>query len=130
MAAVTPAGPVVVVVDDDDSLRDAMTRLLDAAGYQPDAYESAESLLAAGLRLDAACVVTDLKLPGMTGLDLVEALEARGACVPVVLITAHDSPGMADVARQRGAAGYIAKPFRGTLLLQTIRTVLGRPKVG
>jgi len=121
---------VVIVVDDDDSLRDAMTRLLNAAGFEPVAYESAESLLDAGLRPDAACVVSDLRLPGMTGLDLVADLAARGALVPVVLITAHDSAGMADFVRQRGAAAYIAKPFRGTALLEVIRSLLGAPSAG
>lgn len=126
----TAAAPVVIVVDDDDSLRDAMTRLLNAAGFEPVAYASAESFLAAGLRPDAACVVSDLRLPGMTGLDLVADLAARGASVPVVLITAHDSVGMADLVRQRGAAAYIAKPFRGTALLQVIRSLLGAPLAG
>ena len=126
----TPGGPVVIVVDDDDSLRDAMQRLLDAAGFQPEVHESAESLLATGVRADAACVVTDLKLPGRTGLELLADLMARGSSVPVVLITAHDSPGMADLVRQHGAAAYIAKPFRGTALLQVIRSLPGMPQAG
>jgi two-component system response regulator FixJ len=121
---VTAAAPVVVVVDDDDSLRDAMARLLTAAGFESDSYDSAESLLAVGLRPDAACVVSDLKLPGMTGLELLASLEAQGSSVPVVLITAHDSAGMADVVRRQGAAAYMAKPFRGTALLGVIRSLL------
>jgi two-component system response regulator FixJ len=115
---------LVVVVDDDDGLRDALTRLLDAAGFRAEGYVSAEALLAAGLRDDAACLVTDLKLPGMTGLELVADLDARGVRVPVVLITAHDGPGMAESVRRLGASRYIAKPFRGTALLQVIRSLV------
>jgi FixJ family two-component response regulator len=124
-SAVTGTGPVVVVVDDDDSLRGALERLLDAAGFRPETYVSAEALLSAGLRQDAACVVTDLKLPGMSGLELLDALKSRGADVPVVLITAHDAAGMAEAVRRRGAAAYIAKPFPGTALLRVIRSLLG-----
>lgn len=118
------SGAVIVVVDDDDSLRDAMERLLDAAGFHPEVYGSAEALLTAGVRSDAACIVTDLKLPGMTGLDLVADLRARQLSVPVVVITAHDARGMDELVRLRGAAAYIAKPFRGTALLDVVRSVI------
>lgn len=118
--------PVVIVVDDDDSLRDAMRRLLDAAGFSPVAYPSGEALMADGLRPEAACVVTDLKLPGMSGLDLLARLKVLRAPLPVVLITAHDDPATREDVLQHGAAAYIAKPFRGTALLQVIKSVLGR----
>ena len=118
--------PVVIVVDDDDSLRDALRRLLDAAGFSPMAYASGEALLADGLCPAAACVVTDLKLPGMSGLDLLARLKALPAPVPVVLMTAHDDPATREDVLQHGASAYIAKPFRGTALLQVIRSVLGR----
>jgi two-component system response regulator FixJ len=121
---------VVVVVDDDDSLRVALERLLDAAGFRPQGYVSAEALLTTGVPIDAACVVTDLKLPGMSGLELLDAIKSGGALVPVVLITAHDAAGMLDAARQRGAAAYIAKPFLGTTLLRVIRSLLGPTQAG
>jgi two-component system response regulator FixJ len=121
---VTPPGPVIVVVDDDDSLREALERLLDAAGFRPEVYGTAEALLGAGVHVDAACIVSDLKLPGMTGLDLLDGLRARGCSVPIVLITAHDAKGTGESALQRGVAAYIAKPFRGTSLLEVVRSVI------
>ncbi|BCS33119.2 hypothetical protein TBR22_A23460 [Luteitalea sp. TBR-22] len=118
--------PVVIVVDDDDSLRDAMRRLLEAAGFTPMAYPCGEALIAEGVTPEAACVVTDLKLPGMTGLDLLARLKTLRPGLPVVLITAHDDPATREHALQHGASAYIAKPFRGTALLQVITSVLVR----
>ena len=114
----------VVLVDDDASMRGALERLLAIAGWTCAAFESAEALLASGAVGGAACVVTDIRLPGMSGLALLARLRERGTAVPVVVITAHDAPGMREDAMQRGAAGYLAKPFRGTVLLEVVRAVI------
>ena len=115
----------VVLVDDDPSMREALGHLLEAAGCDCVAYESAEALLEGHGSEAAACVVSDLELPGMSGLELLDRLRARGTAVPVVVITAHDAPGRREGAMRRGAAEYLAKPFRGTVLLDVIRAVIG-----
>jgi FixJ family two-component response regulator len=119
---------VVQVAEDDDSMREACGRLLGAAGFECQAFSSAEALLAhGGTQRNVTCVVSDLRLPGQSGLELLDALRARGRTEPFVLITAHDAPGLRDEALRRGAAAYLAKPFRGTLLVDTIESVDGRP---
>lgn len=119
------ASPIVVVVDDDDSMREAIERLLEAGGFVPAGYRAAEDLLAVGLREGTACVVSDLTLPAMSGLDLLAELRSRGWDLPLILITAHDAPGRDEDALRRGAAAYLAKPFRGTVLLDVIRAAIG-----
>jgi FixJ family two-component response regulator len=104
-------------------MREAIERLLDAAGYECAAYGSAEAMLAAGAGRNAACVVSDLTLPAMSGLELLTALRARGRREPLILITAHDAPGLRENAMKSGAVAYLAKPFRGTALLETIKQV-------
>jgi two-component system response regulator FixJ len=115
----------VVLVDDDPSMREALGHLLDAAGWHCVAYESAEALLEDRGWEAAACVVGDLGLPGMSGLELPGRLRAGGTAVPVVVITAHDAPGMREHAMRRGAAECLAKPFRGTVLLDVIKALIG-----
>ena len=117
------AGPRVLVVEDDDSMRVALERLLDSAGFECSAYASAEELLACDKPGDAGCVVTDLRLPAMSGLDLLTHLRSRGERVPLILMTAHDAPGLREEVMKRGGAGYLAKPFRGTTLIEAIRQV-------
>ncbi|MBK9063624.1 MAG: response regulator [Acidobacteria bacterium] len=119
-------GPKVLVVEDDDSMREAVTRLLAAAGFEPTTYASAEALLAAGAGEGAVCVVSDLRLPVMSGLDMLAELRARGATVPLVLITGHDAPGLREDAMRRGAAAYLAKPFPGTTLLKAVQAAIAR----
>ncbi|MDM0011671.1 response regulator [Variovorax sp. J22P168] len=119
---------VILVVDDDDSMRQAIQRLLNAAGFKTEAYASAEALLADGRAAFAACLVSDYKLPGMSGLDLLSELRTRGFKPPTIVVTAHDSIDLREEAMRRGATGYLAKPFRSADLLDAIeRAVKGRP---
>jgi two-component system response regulator FixJ len=115
----------VLVVEDDDSMREAIERLLAAAGYEEAAYSSAEALLARGGPEGAECVVCDLKLPAMSGFELLDVFCAQGGWPPLILITAHDAPGLPEEAVRRGAAAYLAKPFRGTVLLDAVRAAIG-----
>jgi FixJ family two-component response regulator len=117
-------GRRVLVVEDDDSMREAIARLLGAAGYSFGAFVSAEELLASGAAGGAACVVSDLRLPRMSGLALLADLRARGVQVPFILITAHDRPGLRDEALRAGAEAYLAKPFAGTVLLDAVKTAI------
>lgn len=110
----------VLVVEDDDSMREAIETLLEAAGIETMLYASAEALLAGGAGAGSACIVSDFKLPGMSGLELLAELRLRGGWPPVILITAHDSAALRVDAKRRGAAAYLAKPFLGSALLDAI----------
>ena len=120
-------GGTVLVVEDDDSMREAIERLLSAAGFGCAAYASADALLARGVDKDSACVISDLRLPGMSGLELLATLRQRNISLPFILITAHDAPGLREKAMRCGAAAYLAKPFRGTALLDAIRAATESP---
>jgi FixJ family two-component response regulator len=117
-------GGRVLVIEDDEGMREAMESLLSAAGYATAAYASAEELIAAGTPEDARCIVSDIRLPAMSGLDLISELRARGACPPVILITGHDSPAMRNEAGRRGAAAYLPKPFERCALLAAIESAM------
>lgn len=119
----------VLVVEDDERLRGALERLLGLAGFRAAAYGSAEELLAGGFGEGAACVVSDLRLPAMSGLDLLAALRARGWRAPLILITAYDEPGLARKATGLGAAGFLVKPFHGTALLAAVRAAIAAETV-
>jgi len=119
------AGGTVLVVEDDDSMRDAIERLLAEAGYGCVAFASAEALLALVEDDGAACVVSDLRLPGMSGLELLSTLRERHMAVPVIVTTAHDMPGLREEVIAHGAASYLAKPFRGSALLKAVGAAIG-----
>jgi FixJ family two-component response regulator len=124
----TASGPKVLLVEDDDSMREAIERLLGAGGFECAAYPSAEAMLSAGADQGAACVVSDLKLPAMSGLELLAQLRERGGKIPLILITAHDAPGQREDALRRGAISYLAKPFRGTALLEAVNAAIAHPR--
>ena len=113
----------VLVVEDDDGLREAIEVLLEAAGIEATSYASAEALLAGHDLESATCIISDIKLPAMSGIELLTELRARGNAPPVIVITAHDAPGVCADAVRHGAAAYLAKPFLGTALLAAITSV-------
>ena len=84
-----PEGPLVAIVDDDKSIRNATQDLLKAAGFSTATFEDAESFLGSASRASASCVVADMRMPGMTGLELYQKLVASGHAIPTVIITAH-----------------------------------------
>jgi FixJ family two-component response regulator len=118
-------GRIVVVVEDDEGMREAIESLLDVAGFATVVHASAEALLAGGEVKDALCVISDLKLPAMSGLQLVVALRECGGWPPVILITAHDGPEVRSEAERLGVAEFLAKPFAGSALLSAIESVAG-----
>jgi len=124
------AGGRVLVVEDDDGMREAIETLLDAAGFETAAFASAEALLAGGAVDGARCVISDIKLPAMSGLELLTALRTHGGWPPVIMITAHDAPSVRFEAERLGAAAFLAKPFIGSALLAAIESVTtpARPK--
>jgi two-component system response regulator FixJ len=117
---VTASGERVLVVEDDEGMREAIESLLGAAGFKTAGYASAEALLGAAALEGVRCIVSDVRLPAMSGLDLLGALRARGDAPPVILITAHDSAALCDEAGRRGAAAYLPKPFAASELLGAI----------
>ena len=101
----------VYVVEDDASVRDSLALMLGIAGYATAAYADAESFLAAAREDWAGCVVTDLKLPGLSGLELQAELRRRGSPLPVIVITAHGDVPSARVAFRAAAVDFLEKPF-------------------
>lgn len=117
------AGPLTVyVVEDDASVRDSLSLMLGVAGYATAAYADAESFLAAWREDWAGCVVTDLRLPGRSGLELQAELRRRGSALPVVVITAHGDVPSARVAFRAAAVDFLEKPFDEAQLRAAIDT--------
>ena len=114
----------VVVVEDDDGMRKALDRLLRAAGFQPLLFSSAEAFLGTDAADVAECLVLDIHLPGLSGLELRRQLMASGRQPPVIFITAQDDDASRDEARQLNCLAYFRKPFEGSALLEVIRQAL------
>ena len=117
-------GHVVILVEDDAGLRGALERVLRASGFEAQSYASAEAVLADHRLEWADCLVVDLNLPAMSGLDLVDRIRQHGATVPTVLITAHDEPRVRDEVRRRGIQHFLAKPFLGSALVRLLDSVI------
>jgi len=122
--------PLVAIVDDDKSLRNATRDLLKAAGFSTDTFEDAESFLGSTSRASTACVVADMRMPGMTGLELYQALVASGEGIPTVLITAHPDERTQSRAREAGITCYLSKPFVPDDLLECVREALAKSQRG
>ena len=110
----------VAVVDDDESFSRAIGRLLRAGGFEPIVYSSAEAFLQDSTQAPADCLVLDIHMEGMSGLDLRRRLTALGTSTPVIFVTAHDEPETREEARQIGSSAYFCKPVPGKLLLESI----------
>lgn len=125
--AVTTNPPVVAVVDDDDAARVSLVRLLDVSGYAALAFESGAQLLEHGDFAPLACVVTDLAMPGLSGLDLQKALHARGVVVPMVFVTGFGTVATGVQAMRDGAVDFLEKPADPAALLDAVeRAVANR----
>jgi FixJ family two-component response regulator len=117
---------IVSVVDDDPSLRRSVRNLLMSVGFQVQAFASAEEFLESPERANTGCLVLDLRLVGMNGLDLLKHLGATGSRIPVIILTAHGDDEVRQRALQAGAVALLGKPFRGDALLDAVRTALHR----
>jgi FixJ family two-component response regulator len=118
----------VAVVDDDQSVCRSLSRLLRTAGFQPVTYPSAEALLQDTKRPRFDCLVLDVQLEGMSGLELRRRLAAVEDTTPVVFITAHDNPEARAEALAGGCAGYFRKTDPGERILESLRNVISRPR--
>ena len=117
-------GKVVAIVDDDDLMRSALQGLLKAVGLPARAFASAEEFLASGQQHDTACLIADIRMPGMSGLELQAKLNAERCRIPTIFITAHGDAAMRMQALRAGAVEFLAKPFDDEALLETVRTAL------
>lgn len=116
--------PIVYVIDDDEAARHSLEFLLDCAEIRVRSFSSADQFLAASPPLAGACIVTDVRMPGRNGIELVEEMKRRGAEVPVIVITGHADVPLAIQAMHAGVADFIEKPFDNDVMLSAIRKAL------
>ena len=121
--------PLVIVVDDDPALRNAMRILLKTVGLESIQFASAEDFLAAYQPSQPGCLVLDIRMPGMSGLELQQHLNLRGAVIPVIFMTAHGDIPMAVEAMKHGAFDFLQKPFRDQDLLTRIKRAIDKDSV-
>src|SRR5262245_4376276 len=114
----------VAIVDDDDLMRSALQGLLKEAGFTAHAFASAEEFLSSDDHRHAACLIADIRMPGMSGLDLQARLNAEQVKIPTIFITAHGDARMRMQAMRAGAVEFLAKPFDDELLLDSVRAAL------
>jgi len=119
-------GPLVAVVDDDDAVREALSDVLRAFGFAVEDFSSAEAFLAFEGMERTDCLVLDIAMPGMTGLELQRELKRRGRRIPIVFITAHADQTLRPRVLAAGAAEILFKPFTETALLDAVRAALPR----
>ena len=115
---------VIHVIDDDAAMRDSLAFLLDVNGFAPKVYETADAFLDGINLASLACVISDIRMPGMNGIELVRKLKGAGSSCPVILITGHGDVALAVEAMKAGAADFIEKPFDDAALLGAIRAAL------
>jgi FixJ family two-component response regulator len=122
------AAPVVFVVDDDASVRSSLKFLLSTVGLQAETFDSADGFLHK-TRVDVpSCLVLDVRLPGLSGLDFQRELATRNICIPIVFLTGHGDIPMSVRAMKAGAVEFLTKPFRDQDLLDAVRVALDRDR--
>src|ERR1700751_666925 len=102
---------LIVIVDDDESVQSALQDLIEADGLSARSFGSAEAFLGSGLQCNAACLITDIRMPGMSGLELQAKLKADGLKTPIIFITAHGDTRVRIQAMREGAVEFLMKPF-------------------
>ena len=115
---------LIVIVDDDESMQDSLQDLIESAGLEARCFGSAEEFLESGLHRQAACLITDIRMPKMSGLELQARLKEEECSVPIIFITAHGDARMRIRAMREGAVEFLAKPFDHQLLLKRVRAAL------
>ena len=118
--------PMLHIVDDDDAVRAALYSLMQAEGIPVQAYASAEEFLERQAQLEPGCLLLDVRMPGMNGLELHELLKEQGAAIPVIFITGHGDVDMAVQAIKAGARDFIEKPFDNDRLIETVKNCLSQ----
>src|SRR5580692_5167265 len=118
------SGKMVAVVDDDESFRAALQRLLRSGGFRVRSFASAEDFLKSGQQHETGCLIADIRMPGMSGLDLQAKLNADHCAIPTIFITAHGDEDMRLQAMRGGAVKFMVKPFDCAILLESVRAAL------
>ena len=115
---------LVAIVDDDDLMRSALQGMLKSVGFPSQAFASAEEFLKSGQQCLTACLIADIRMPGMSGLELQAKLNAEHCRIPTIFITAHGDTKMRMQALRAGAAEFLAKPFDDEVLLESVQAAL------
>lgn len=116
--------PVVAAVDDDFRVRESVESLLESAGYAPVVFSSAEEFLDSGTLAAATCVITDVRMPGMDGIELQRRIKLVRPTLPVILLSAHHNAGIRKHALDEGAAAFLYKPFDASDLLKVVQSAV------
>jgi FixJ family two-component response regulator len=116
----------VAIVDDDDSVRGTLHELLRSAGFSSRTFSSAEDFLGSGHLQETACLITDIRMPGISGLELQARLNAERCKIPTIFITAHGDEEMRFQALREGAVEFLPKPFDDEVLIESVRAALER----
>jgi len=118
--------PLISIIDDDDSLRSALVGLVRSLGYSASGYANAEDFLAADRANASAAIVTDIQMPGLSGIELKERLTAEGCIAPVIMITARGEDGLRERAFASGALCVLKKPFAPEALIDCLERALAK----
>jgi len=115
---------LIAIIDDDEAMQDSLRDLMEAAGLVARCFGSAEEFLASGLHRQAACLITDILMPKMSGLQLQTRLKDEKCDIPIIFITAHGDASIRNEANREGAIQFLAKPFDHHVLLKAVRAAL------
>jgi FixJ family two-component response regulator len=116
--------PLISIVDDDALARDGIRELIESLGYEAVTFISAQHFLESGLIAETTCLITDLQMPGLNGLELQEALRSQGYQTPVILITAYPNEKHRKRALDNGAVGFLSKPFEEEALIECLNAAI------
>lgn len=116
--------PVIAIVDDDEAVREALSELLEVTGYASRCFERADLFLADPVADEVDCIITDVRMPGIDGIELQQRLRHRGSCTPIIFITSAHDPATRDRALACGAHAYLAKPIADDIILAHLRSAL------
>ena len=121
---------LIAIIDDNESIQDSLRDLIESGGFEAQCFGSAQAFLESDLRLRAACLIVDIRMPKMSGLDLQARLKQEKCNVPIIFITAFDDAELRAQALKEGAVEFLAKPFDHQLLLKILRCTLNSEMYG
>jgi FixJ family two-component response regulator len=120
------AAPMISIVDDDDEVREATADLISSWGYDSATFPTGEAFLESGQTSHTSCLITDLQMPGLNGLELQRLLRNEGHKIPIIFVTAFPTTGAREQAMRDGAVAFLSKPFEETTLMTAITAALAR----